>query len=394
MFLVFAWDFFDEQLSLEGSKLAMAAKFDSLLLFLERNLSTFVTGILLASALLSLAHVYVTPASGPVNHGQGYADLAQEPFNFLAGQVLQNRILTPLAAHYLLPNDPGRYFIFLVDGIGILFIALLYLNARKERLSPTTATLGAAIMTFSAPILFFIHFAGYTDVTGYLLIFLAMLSVRNNFIWPWLLGLALLNHERNFFMFPWFLFYYYLRNDRNFYRLALAILLTGLSALPWFWYVQHVASFKAPQLSPSYYLNLSVFEMLRSIAANFYTGCFQAFKLFWAIPIYATVAHLQKRQFAEIILYALIVMCAVAQLGFANDTSRLVSSAFPVIWLGFITLAKEWEYTWANRALPHLFLLNLFVPQYYVGQNVEMRFYSAPWSWILQTIFGINTWRH
>ena len=106
-----------------------------------------------------------------MNHGQAYADLAREPLNFLAGHALQNRILTPLVAHYLLPSDPGRYFIFLVDGISILFIALLYLNARKERLSPSTATLGAAIMTFSAPILFFIHFAGYTDVTGYLLIF-------------------------------------------------------------------------------------------------------------------------------------------------------------------------------------------------------------------------------
>jgi len=59
----------------------MVAKFDSLLLSLERNLSTFVTGILLASALLALAHLYVTPASGPVNHGQAYADLAREPLN-------------------------------------------------------------------------------------------------------------------------------------------------------------------------------------------------------------------------------------------------------------------------------------------------------------------------
>jgi len=134
--------------------------------------------------------------------------------------------------------------------------------------------------------------------------------------------------------------------------------------------------------------------MLSSIAANFYTGCFQAFKLFWAIPIYAVVVHLQKRQFAEIILYVLIVMCALSQLGLANDTSRLVSSAFPVIWLAFITLAKNWEYTWANKVLTHLFLLNLFVPQYYVGQNVEMRFYSVPWSWFLQSFFGINTWRN
>jgi hypothetical protein len=221
----------------------MTTTLDSLILFLERRLSTFVTGVVLACILLALAHVYVTPSLGPVNHGQGYADLARQPFNFLAKNTLQNRILTPLVAHYILPQDPARYFIFFVDTIGALFIALIYRAGRKEGLPPTTATLGAAIMTFSAPILFFIHFAGYTDVTGYLLIFLAMLSVRNNAMWPWFLSLALLNHERNFFMFPWFLLYYHLRNGRKIGRTALAVGLMALSALPWHLYVQHVASF-------------------------------------------------------------------------------------------------------------------------------------------------------
>jgi hypothetical protein len=134
--------------------------------------------------------------------------------------------------------------------------------------------------------------------------------------------------------------------------------------------------------------------MLSSVAANLYTGCFQAFKLFWAIPLYATVVHIKRRDFAEITLYVSIVLCAGAQLGLANDTSRLMSSAFPVIWLGFLTLAKRWEPLMAQKVFVNLFLLNLFVPQYYVGQNVEMRFYSVPWSWLLKSFFGINTWRN
>ncbi|MEY4670102.1 MAG: hypothetical protein RL518_2801 [Pseudomonadota bacterium] len=371
----------------------MFTTIDSLLLSVECKLSKVLTSILVAGILFALANVYVTPAPGPVNHGQGYADLAHEPFNFMAGNALQNRILTPLVAHYLFPSNPRGFFALFVKGIGTLFIALMYLSTRKEGLSPTFATLIAAIMTFSAPTLFFIHFAGYPDVTSYLLVFLAMLFVRNNLLWPLFLSLALLNHERNFFMFPWFLVYYYLRNNRSFHRTGVAIILMGLSAVPWFWYVQYVASFKPPQLSASHYLNLSFFSMLSSTAANLYTGCFQAFKLFWAIPLYATFVLLQKRQFAEISLYVLIVLCAGAQLAVANDTSRLVSSAFPVIWLGFLTLAKNWQPKTTQVALAHLFLLNLFVPQYYVGQNVEIRFYSVPWSWLLQSFFLINPWR-
>jgi hypothetical protein len=281
-----------------------------------------------------------------------------------------------------------------VNGIGALFLAAIYVAARREDLPPFTAMLGASIMAFSVPVLFFVHFAGYTDITSYLLTFLAILTVRCRVAWAAFLALSLLNHERNFFNYPWFLLFYHLRNQRSILKTAAAIVLMALSVAPWLWYVTLTASYKPTQYSVSYYLSLNPLGMLNLTAARFYTGFFQAFKLFWAIPAYALIQLARRRQFSEIFLYVLIVMSACAQLCFAHDTSRLLSSAFPVVWFGFLTLAKDGNAALVRRAFLHLFIINLFVPQYYVGQKTEIRFYSMPSSWFLLKYFGINTWKN
>ena len=372
----------------------MSRDFDSTLVFLERKLSRSVCGLIIGCLLLGLAHMYVTPPGGVVNHGQGYLDLTNNPFLFQNGSALQNRILTPLIGHYVLPTISSDSFIYFVNGIGALLLAAIYVAGRREDLPPFTAMLGASIMAFSAPVLFFVHFAGYTDITSYLLTFLAILTVRCRILWMVFLGLSLLNHERNFFNYPWFLVFYYLRNQRSILKTLAAAVLMALSVAPWLWYVTLTASYKPPEYSISYYLSLNPLSMLALTAANFYTGFFQAFKLFWAIPAYALIQLAHRRQFSEIFLYVLIVMSACAQLCLAHDTSRLISSAFPVVWLGFLTLAKHGDAALVRRALSHLFFINLFVPQYYVGQHVEIRFYSVPWSWFLQKHFGINTWKN
>lgn len=370
----------------------MTTKFDAILIRVEKRITTVVVGVVVGLILLGLAHIYVDPAPGPVNHGGEYNIMSHAPFNLEEGRAMQNRILTPLLAHYAyyLPFFHDQDFILFIDFIGLIFLASIYLGARRDGLSPSLSAVAAAVMAFSAPILFFIHFAGYTDITSYTLIFLAMMSVRNNLVWPWILALALLNHENNFFAFPWFMLFYYLRNDRKISRTLVAILLMAASALPWYWWVGFVASHKPPTYTLAYYLSLSVHKTLLLTAANLYTGFFQAFKLFWALPVYAAWVHVRDRNLAEIGLYLLIVACAAAQLCFAFDTSRLFTAAFPVIWLGFITLAKRVDSGVFNKCIVHLIVLNLFVPQYYVGADKLVRFHSVPASWLLRKVFNMN----
>ena len=333
----------------------------------------------------------MTPALSPINHGEGYAFLAHYPFDFAGGNALQNRILTPLIAHYVGIRTAFMFIMFL-NAICAFFAATAYVACRDEELPPQIAALAAAIFTFSSPVLFQIHYAGYTDITSYALVFLAMLTARGRFLWALFLALAMLNHERNLFVYPWFLFYYFLRNDRRFLRTAYAGTLMVLSLVPWRLYVQMVASYKAPAFSVEHYLNLNFGGTFGSISAHLYSGFFQTFKLMWALPAYAIIIHARRKNFAEIALYFMIVGSAFLNLFLATDTSRLLSISFPVIWLGFITLAKEWEAPTFYRRVALLFLLNLFVPQYYVGQQHEYRFHSMPASWLWKKLFGVNTW--
>ena len=303
----------------------------------------------------------MTPALSPINHGEGYAFLAHYPFDFAGGNALQNRILTPLIAHYVGIRTAFMFIMFL-NAICAFFAATAYVACRDEELPPQIAALAAAIFTFSSPVLFQIHYAGYTDITSYALVFLAMLTARGRFLWALFLALAMLNHERNLFVYPWFLFYYFLRNDRRFLRTAYAGTLMVLSLVPWRLYVQMVASYKAPAFSVEHYLNLNFGGTFGSISAHLYSGFFQTFKLMWALPAYAIIIHARRKNFAEIALYFMIVGSAFLNLFLATDTSRLLSISFPVIWLGFITLAKEWEAPTFYRRVALLFLLNLFVP--------------------------------
>ncbi len=366
-------------------------KCNSILISAERILSRYIVGYLLAIIFLSIAHIYVTPAQGPIIHGEGYAWLAQNPFDFARGHELQNRILTPLMAHYVGIRTPFMFMMF-INMICAFFIATAYVACRHEELPPQIAALAAAIFAFSSPVFFQIHYAGYTDITSYALVFLAILTVRRRFLWALFLMLAMLNHERNIFVYPWFIFYYFLRNDRRFLRTAWAGTMMVLSLVPWRLYVQMVASYKAPALSVDHYLDLNWWGTFGSISAHLYTGFFQTFKLMWALPAYAIIIHARRKDFAEIALYCMIVGSAFIALFFATDTSRLLSISFPVIWLGFIALAKEWDAPTFYRRVALLFLLNLFVPQYYVGQQREYRFHSLPASWLWNKLFAVVTW--
>ncbi len=336
--------------------------------------------------------MYVTAGPGPEGHGGEYNLMSFEPFKFEAGYRAQNRILTSLIAHYVyyLPFFPYHDFTLFIDVIGVFFISCVYVAARGNGLSPVISIMGACVMTFSTPVLYFIYYPGYTDITSYTLIFLAMCAVRNNLVWPWLLALSLLNHESNFFAYPWFLFLYYLRNDRKISRTAVAVLLMTLSAVPWYYWVNYVASHHPPTYSVSYYLNASMRQTLRLVSGSLHAGFFQAFKLFWIIPAYAICAHLRDRKFAEAALYVLIVSCAMAQLALAWDTSRLLSASFPVIFLGFVTLAQRWERVLFQKIMSNLIVINLLVPQYYVGQQGQVRFYSTPVSHVLRTYLHLR----
>jgi hypothetical protein len=374
-----------------GSIVTILEKINTALGNLERKASVYVVALGTGVLLMALARIYIYPAVEAVNHGQTFVALANEPFNYSLNNPLQNRILTPLIANYV--GFYGARFIDFVRYIGIAFLALIYIAARKNDLRPATALAASAIFAFTSPIVFFVHFAGYTDITSYLCIFIAMLTVRTIYVWPVMLALSLLNHEFTLFVFPWFFIYYLLNNKRSVLSVTFGALGIGLSILPWYAWVLYVSTKMNPEYAPSFYGQVDMMQNVRLIAANLYTGCFASFKIAWALPIVATYYHLKHRRFGEIFLYAAILACTLLQLLIAHDTSRLMALAFPLIWLGFITVAKELPPILGTSVLLGLVVANIFVPTYYIGQNQEMQFYSVPATRILDRI-GVGTWRH
>jgi hypothetical protein len=367
----------------------LAIQIDSQLTFLERTLGVFLTALLVGTTLSALARLYVTSEPNPIGDGVEYAAMAIDPFNFEDGRPLRHRILTPLIAHYTyeVPFFPRQNFILCLNFIGVLFLGLIYIAARQERLTPTTSVMAVGVMSFSAPLLFSIHCAGYTDITSYVLLFMTMRAVRNNLVWPLTLLLALLNNENNLFVFPWFLLFYYLRNDRRVIRAIGAGVLMSVIVGIWYYWMQYVASCKGSTYSLSQFFNQSLNEMITLVALTFYSGLFQAFKLFWGIPVYAIGAHIREKHFSEICLYVLIVACAGAQIFTSSDTSRLFAMAFPAIWLGFLTLARRWGESAFQTLMVPGFLIQLFIPQSYIAKGKEQLLYGLAMIWLLRTFF-------
>ena len=91
-------------------------------------------------------------------------------------------------------------------------------------------------------------------------------------------------------------------------------------------------------------------------------GVFEAFKLFWIIPLMAAARSWRGKEFGGFVVILGMVTAAMLQLCFATDTSRLMGLAFPAILVG-VTIVKNsmapevfrmwlWKLVGANFLVP------------------------------------------
>jgi hypothetical protein len=368
---------------------------DYLLAKLESKLTSYGVGILVGAVLLAAAHIYINPVLAPVYHGVNYTQLSNNPFNFTANNPVQNRILTPLVAHYL--GFTGPHYMNFIRVIGVLFLAAVYIAARHRSIPAVNAFLGSSIFAFTLPIINFIRFPGYTDITSYLCIFLAMVTVQRLWLWPIFLALAVLNHESNIFVLPWFFLFHAISNKGRWLTIAASAAALALTVVPWYLWIMYAKKLSAPEYSPEFYLNAHLWGKFSTVAARYYSGLFATFKILWILPALAVWWALSKRQnlieaLSTVALYIAIVACATGQLFLAHDTSRLLTLAFPAVWLGFLQLNQQLSASKSAYVLAWLILINLFIPNYMCGTNYDPVFllHSAPGSWILRHYFYQN----
>ncbi|GAB4339731.1 MAG: hypothetical protein Kow0099_15100 [Candidatus Abyssubacteria bacterium] len=354
----------------------------------EKRFGLHITAMMIGLLLLASASVYVTPALHTINHGVNYQKLSSAPLDFASGNPLQLRILTPLLAHVLLFR--GNRYIFFPLLMGLLFMAAVYLHFRKE--DSAAESLGAtALMAFSTPVLFTLHFQGYTDTTSYLLLWLC-LTMRNLPLQASLFSLALLNHESNAFALP-FLLYRPWEENFSLRKMLVHAIPYCIAFVPFLLYHRFVISQANVVYSPDFYLNKErIIVSIRSIFRLMPIGIFEAFRLFWLIPLYAAYLTFRKKQYGSTAWLILVILCSASQLLLATDTSRLLGLAFPAILLGAKILKTELPPELFAKGLFLLLLLNFFVPVYYVGQHHMIPFFPLPVSIILK-LFGIDAWQ-
>jgi hypothetical protein len=360
---------------------------------LERYAGQRGTGLLVGLVLLLIGAMYVTPALTLINNGVGFGVISHVPFQ-MDNNPFRHRILSPLIAHYI--GLSGNRFIYFPLMVTVIFLGEIYAYFRRLDASPALSLIASATMAFSGPVLFLLHFQGYTDVLTHLLLFWCIVLRRSKIVWVIPLALSSLNHEAALFSLPWVVFLrtrYYgtpLLSWRGVFRFVVDIGLAALSAAPML-LLRKMWPLENSQYTPDFYLSLfrSMWTFIFPFAGF---GIFEAFKLFWFIPLAAMVFTRRGERCSTYLTLALMFAAGGGQLLFSHDISRHVGHAFPIVLysLELITRKKVLGDRLAE-VLMIVVLCNFFVPQYYVGQHDAWPFLPVPASFLLW-MFGFDPW--
>jgi hypothetical protein len=350
---------------------------------------TVVVPLLVGGTLLGLASLYVTPATTCINHGCLYAELADSPWGLHPSNPLRLRWFSPFVAHYL-GLTGGRYIVLPLLAL-LAFLAGVYAWSRSNGYRPSTSVGMTAAMASTMPVVYTLHFEGYSDAMSWLLLLAAMASIRRPWLWPLAMGAALLNHESTSTALPAMALFCWAR------RPGLRSALIGTTAA----IAIAVACMKlrsnvltgsvASAYVASSYLNVENARFcLKQTVKLMPLGAFMAFKLLWYLPIAAIFVHLRDRRWLEALTILGFIAGATSLMLVAGDTTRLFVEAFPAILLGATGLRDHLGEAAFDRLLWKLVLFGLLVPTFFVAWEAIIPFLPLPVTWLFEHVFSID----
>ena len=365
---------------------------------LEQRLGLVASALLAGLLLLGMACVYTTPQTTVQHNGAYYAAISEDPFNFSDGNAFRHRILSPLLGYLLFLRGPN--FIFFPLLVAVLFLAAIYHYFRTHGFEESESFLVAALMAFSSPVLFLLRFQGYTDNLGYLLLWYCFVYRQKRWLWAPLFSLALFNHDSNVFSAPWVMLLVF---ESTYDRTRPVVGKSSLPIGPWaldvlaliasiipFVIFRLQVKLSTQMVSPSLYWAL-LGQVYWIIAKYVWLGVFEAFKLFWVIPLRAFISPRADRRSFDRFLLTSFFLAGGLQLLIAHDVSRHMGHAFMLILYGAILLKRQYPLPGElARYLVVLIAYNFLVPQYYVGQREAYLFVPLPISLLLQAILQVS----
>jgi hypothetical protein len=369
---------------------AFVGRLDAAFASAERRLGGVGACVLFGVLLVAAAAVYCAPAIHLVNHGILYGQLAVDPFDYSLNTPIRLRPLSPVLAYFMFLR--GKWFMAFPLLAGALFLAVILRASRKHGLGGAESLGMAALMAFTSPLLFTLHFAGYVDTISYLFIALAVVGVGSDLVVAACVGLMLLNHDANLFILPW-LFFHAGRRRPSWARRARLAVVVGVALLGVTLVRNWIASHATVEWQPTFYLNLAYLQENALLnVRGMWIGLFMTFKLLWVVPLLAAADLAVKKRRAELFDLSLAIFCGLGTILITSDTSRLPALAFPAILLGAAHLrSSALPPPRFVRALWLVVALNLLVPQYYVGQNKPIVFFPLPVALVLKAC-GYDPW--
>lgn len=337
----------------------------------ETLFGKFFTGMLCCAVLMLIAILYGAPIWEPIFHGEAFSKMSEMPWKLSSEMALQYRILSPFLGYLFFLRGPNFMWFMLI--VALIFLTLVYLLSRKNGLNPIESLGISALMALSTPVLFLLHYPGYTDLTTYSLIVLIMFYRDKKLLCYLLTGIAFFNHEFIIYLVPWIAF---LLNGNTFktkeYFKTLGILL--MTSIPYLFFRFYVSSRVKVEYDMGYYFNANnILWTLNNIKKLFLLGFFEAFKLFWLLPVLAIMYERKQKINSLLIATILVIGGTLLQFLIVSDTSRLIGLAFPVILLSAYIMKEKWKDAFAKR-LWLLILINLFIPSCYIGQEYIIPF--------------------
>ena len=338
----------------------------------------------LATALLIVAALYVTPSFTPLYHGLSYLRISRAPFDFGTESALRFRMLGPLIGY--VTGLRGLAFVFVPLAFLALFVAAAYLTYRGRDYPPIDALAMTSLLVFSGTAFIPLISPGYTDPLSYFFVFLAFAFPQRTLLCAACFALALLNHESNLVLLPALVLLVASRREAGWRSYVFAAVCLGAATLP-LWITRYVVAQHVDVLyTADYYLNRSrLLENLRNILPLIPLGAFLAFKLFWYFP-----AHVLMRSSSteHRLLIGAIVGGVTMQLVVAVDVTRLFVLAFPAVLIGAERCRAKWGTLRFRRFTWRLVGYNFLILQYHMTAGGIDPLLPAPLVYLWRIVAG------
>jgi len=295
-----------------------------------------LVAVIAGGVLMQIAALKVALGTYPTYLGKYYAMLATDPFHPAPDNPVGHRILAPLVSWAIGLRGSGLLITNLL--FVLLFLAMVFYWARSRRHGMLPALFATSVMALSMPVFTTLHYGGYPDALGYLLLFGAWWALPRLWLSGALFLMATLTHESSVFLAPWLgVEAVHARRGAGARGWGGAVAMAG--AVLAFLAIRLVLERAHPSVeyTAGFYLAPLLRDPLhwfRESAPHRGLGIAAAFNLGWTFAL-AAAAHLAvQRKWGEAGRLLLPIGCALAQLFLAYDVTRLATLAFPSVLLG------------------------------------------------------------